>query len=65
MDTSARQRAVAEPWLRLNARPGAILTIHDGPKGRGENAARLIAKLAPDVLARGLRFVTLSELVPR
>ncbi len=64
MDTSAPQRAVAEPWLELNAAPGAILTIHDGPDGRGEGAARLIAEFVPKVQAQGLRFVTLSELVP-
>ena len=64
MDTSAAQRSVAEPWLRLNAKPGAILTIHDGPEGRGESSARLIVDLVPLVQAEGLRFVTLSQLIP-
>lgn len=64
MDTSAIQREVAEPWLRMNARAGAILTLHDGPEGRGENTARVIAELVPAVRETGLSFVTLSELVP-
>lgn len=64
MDTSAAQRRVAEEWLEVNAKAGAILTIHDGRDGRGENAAALIRELVPEVRETGLRFVTLSQLIP-
>ena len=62
MDTSAAQRRVTEPWLLLNARPGAILTVHDrGPRGR--STAEVIGSAVPKIKERGLGFVTLSELV--
>ncbi|TPE49684.1 polysaccharide deacetylase family protein [Amaricoccus solimangrovi] len=63
MDTSAPQRQVTEAWLRLNAHPGAILTVHD-LGARGRSTAGFIGGAARAFAAEGLRPVTLSELVP-
>ncbi len=62
MDTSAWQREWARSWLRMNARAGAILTVHD-VGARGIHAASLIRALVPEVQGMGLRFVTLTGLV--
>ncbi len=63
MDTSAPQRRVTAPWLRMNAHPGAILTVHDRGE-RGQSTAELIGDAVRDFAAEGLRAVTLSELIP-
>ncbi|MFQ8432357.1 polysaccharide deacetylase family protein [Amaricoccus sp. W119] len=63
MDTSAPQRSFTEQWLRLNAHPGAILTVHDLGE-RGRSTAAVIGDAARAFLAWGLTPVTLSELVP-
>ncbi|PZQ51450.1 MAG: hypothetical protein DI556_04620 [Rhodovulum sulfidophilum] len=63
MDTSEPQRLVTEPWLLMNAHPGAILTVHDlGARGRA--TAAFIGEAARSFAAEGLRPVTLSELIP-
>jgi len=49
-------------WLRTDADPGDIIVLHDGPE-RGLRAAGILDVVLPDLAARGLRGVTLSELV--
>lgn len=64
MDTSAAQRRITAPWLRLTAHPGAILTVHDrGARGRA--TARVIGAVARSFAARNLAPVTLSALLRR
>lgn len=63
MDTTAPQRWFTEQWLRLNARPGAILTVHD-LGARGRSTAAVIGDVARACLGWGVKPVTLSELVP-
>jgi peptidoglycan/xylan/chitin deacetylase (PgdA/CDA1 family) len=64
MDTSEPQRRVTAPWLRMNAHPGAILTVHD-LGARGRSTAALIGEAARGFAAEGLRPVMLSELIPK
>lgn len=63
MDTSEAQRLVSEPWLRMNAHPGAILTVHDLGE-RGRSTAAYIGDAARIFAAKGLAPVTLSVLIP-
>jgi peptidoglycan/xylan/chitin deacetylase (PgdA/CDA1 family) len=59
--------ALPWPWfsahyIRQNARPGAILILHDGG-ARGLRTARVLRTVLPALRAKGYRIVTLSELV--
>jgi len=49
-------------WLRADANAGDVIVLHDGPE-RGLRAARILDVVLPDLAARRLRGVTLSELV--
>jgi peptidoglycan-N-acetylglucosamine deacetylase len=59
----------AVPWawfsasyVRRNARPGAIIILHDGD-ARGLRTARVLRTVLPALRAMGYRIVTLSDLV--
>jgi peptidoglycan-N-acetylglucosamine deacetylase len=59
----------AVPWawlsasyVRRNARPGAIIVLHDGD-ARGLRTARALRTVLPALRAKGYRIVTLSDLV--
>ena len=45
-----------------NARPGAIVILHDGGN-RGRRTAEVLAEVLPELRRRGYRVVSLSELV--
>ena len=44
-----------------NARPGAIVILHDGG-ARGNRTARVLARVLPKLRQQGYRIVSLSEL---
>jgi len=52
----------ASHYILRNARPGAVLILHDGG-ARGRRTARVLARVLPELRRRGYRVVTLSELV--
>ena len=52
----------ASSYILKNARPGAIVVLHDGG-GRGRRTARVLARVLPELRVRGYRVVSLSELV--
>ena len=59
----------ASSWLSTayilsNARPGAVIVLHDMGK-RGERTAAVLVRVLPALRARGYRVVTLTELVAR
>ena len=49
-------------YIRRNARPGAILILHDGG-ARGLRTARVLRTVLPALRAKGYRIVTLTDLV--
>jgi peptidoglycan/xylan/chitin deacetylase (PgdA/CDA1 family) len=56
------------PWARLsaayvlaNARPGAVIVLHEGGD-RGGRTIEVLRRVLPELRARGYRIVTLSEL---
>ncbi|HJR18018.1 MAG TPA: polysaccharide deacetylase family protein [Gemmatimonadales bacterium] len=51
----------AGSYILRNARPGAIIVLHDGAD-RGRRTARVLARIVPELQARGYRIVSLSEL---
>jgi peptidoglycan/xylan/chitin deacetylase (PgdA/CDA1 family) len=51
----------ATSYVLRNARPGAIVILHDGG-GRGRRTARALARVLPELRRRGFRVVSLSEL---
>jgi peptidoglycan/xylan/chitin deacetylase (PgdA/CDA1 family) len=61
-DAQLRGTSFASWWLRTDAEPGDVIVLHDGPE-RGLRAAQILDIVLPDLAARGLRGVTLSELV--
>jgi peptidoglycan-N-acetylglucosamine deacetylase len=52
----------ASSYILQNARPGAVVVLHDGGV-RGRRTARVLARVLPELRARGYRVVSLSELV--
>jgi peptidoglycan/xylan/chitin deacetylase (PgdA/CDA1 family) len=52
----------AARYLLRNARPGAILVLHDAG-ARGRRTARILNEVLPELRRRGYRVVTLTELV--
>jgi len=52
----------ATRYILRNARPGAILILHDAG-ARGRRTARVLAEVLPELRRRGYRVVSLSELV--
>jgi peptidoglycan/xylan/chitin deacetylase (PgdA/CDA1 family) len=53
----------ATHYILRNARPGAIVVLHDGGD-RGQRTARVLSKVLPTLRMRGYRVVTLSDLFP-
>jgi peptidoglycan-N-acetylglucosamine deacetylase len=56
------------PWVRVsaayilaNARPGAVVVLHEGGD-RGRRTVEVLRRVLPELRARGYRVVTLSEL---
>jgi len=52
----------AAGYILRNARPGAIVILHDGGN-RGRRTARVLAEVLPELRLRGYQVVSLSELV--
>jgi len=52
----------AARYVLSNVRPGSVIVLHDGG-ARGERTAAALATILPELSRRGLRVVTLSELV--
>ena len=57
-----------QPWARVsaayilsNARPGAVIVLHEGAD-RGGRTVEVLQRVLPELRARGYRIVTLSEL---
>jgi peptidoglycan-N-acetylglucosamine deacetylase len=53
----------ATHYILRNARPGAIVVLHDGGD-RGQRTARVLSKVLPTLSTRGYRVVPLSDLLP-
>ena len=54
----------ATHYVLQNVRPGSIIVLHDCG-ARGERTAAALATILPELSRRGLRVVTLSELLDR
>ena len=52
---------LAAAYIVANARPGAVLVLHEG-RGRGRRAVSILRRVLPELRARGYRVVTLSAL---
>ena len=57
-----------QPWVRVsaayilaNARPGAVIVLHEGGE-RGRRTVEVLRRVLPELRARGYRIVTLSEM---
>ncbi|MGI9432971.1 MAG: peptidoglycan-N-acetylglucosamine deacetylase, partial [Myxococcota bacterium] len=61
-DAHLNGTSFASWWLRTDADRGDVIVLHDGPE-RGLRAAQILGVVLPDLAAKGLRAVTLSELV--
>jgi peptidoglycan/xylan/chitin deacetylase (PgdA/CDA1 family) len=53
---------LASWWLRVDAEPGEVIVLHDGPE-RGPRTAAVLEALLPALRRKGLAVVTLSALV--
>jgi peptidoglycan/xylan/chitin deacetylase (PgdA/CDA1 family) len=62
LDTAIPLVTWAATYVLRNARPGAIVVLHDGGP-RGRRTAEVLARVLPELRRRGYRFVTLSELM--
>ena len=60
-DTTIPSVAWATGYILRNAKPGAIVVLHDGGS-RGLRTARILAEVLPELRRRGYRVVSLSEL---
>jgi peptidoglycan/xylan/chitin deacetylase (PgdA/CDA1 family) len=60
-DATVPSVAWATRYILRNARPGAIMVLHDGGS-RGRRTAQILAKVLPELLRRGYRVVSLSQL---
>ncbi len=61
-DTAIPSVRWATSHILRNARPGAIVVLHDGGS-RGRRTARVLANVLPELRRRGYRVVSLTELV--
>ena len=52
---------IAAAYILTNARPGAVIILHEG-KGRGARTVAVLGRVLPVLRARGYHVVTLSEL---
>jgi len=48
-------------YIMANARPGAVVVLHEGG-ARGARTIAVLGRVLPALRARGYRVVTLSEL---
>jgi peptidoglycan/xylan/chitin deacetylase (PgdA/CDA1 family) len=60
-DATIPSGAWAARYILRNAKPGAIVVLHDGGS-RGRRTARVLAEVLPELRRRGYRIVSLSEL---
>ena len=63
-DAAIPSVAWATRYVVRNARPGAIVVLHDGGS-RGRRTALVLAKVLPELRRRGYQVVSLSELAAR
>ena len=61
-DAQIPSSAFASAYILANARPGAVIVLHDGG-ARGRRTAETLRRVLPALRARGYRVVSLSELV--
>lgn len=61
-DATLSSVAFSRWHILRNARPGAIVVLHDGG-ARGRRTATVLAKVLPELSRRGYRVVSLSELI--
>ena len=62
LDTLVPWSGFHQAFLLWGARPGAVIVLHDGGR-RGERTATTLEEVLPRLRERGLRVITLSELV--
>jgi peptidoglycan-N-acetylglucosamine deacetylase len=60
-DATIPSTAWAAHYILRNAKPGAIVVLHDGGS-RGRRTVRILAEVLPELRRRGYRIVSLSEL---
>jgi peptidoglycan-N-acetylglucosamine deacetylase len=60
-DATIPSVAWAARYVLRNAKPGAIVVLHDGGN-RGQRTVRILAQVLPELRRRGYRVVSLSEL---
>jgi peptidoglycan/xylan/chitin deacetylase (PgdA/CDA1 family) len=61
-DATLASVGYARGFILRNAGPGAVIVLHDGGR-RGHRTAQVLRAILPELRRRGLRVVTLSELV--
>ncbi|MDQ3698393.1 MAG: polysaccharide deacetylase family protein [Gemmatimonadota bacterium] len=61
-DSHVLSSRFAARYIRVHARPGAVIVLHDAG-GRGERTAATLRRVLPALSQRGYRVVALSELV--
>ncbi len=61
-DAQIPSSAFAAHYILRRVRPGAIIVLHDGGE-RGVRTAAVLRTILPELKRRGLRLVTLTELV--
>jgi peptidoglycan/xylan/chitin deacetylase (PgdA/CDA1 family) len=61
-DATLPSTSFAARYILRNARPGAVVVLHDGG-ARGQRSAKVLAEVLPALRRRGYRVVSLSELV--
>ena len=52
---------LSSAYVLANARPGAVIVLHDG-RSRGRRTVEVLRRVLPALRSRGYRVVTLSEL---
>ena len=60
-DAHVPSARLAAAYLLANARPGAVMVVHEGG-GRGRRTVEVLRRVLPALRTRGYRIVTLSEL---
>jgi peptidoglycan/xylan/chitin deacetylase (PgdA/CDA1 family) len=61
-DATIPSVAWATRYILRNARPGAIVVLHDGGS-RGQRTVRILAAVLPELRRRGYRVVSLSQVM--
>jgi peptidoglycan/xylan/chitin deacetylase (PgdA/CDA1 family) len=61
-DTAIRSPAFTASYILRNARPGAVIVLHDGGP-RGWRTAEVLRRVLPELRRRGYGIVSLDELV--